>query len=236
MRSPRACAWRRNATSAASARSCRMPCRSIRASISTSPRPSRRSVFSSNGASAGGAGVFGFGAAAALRRRGLRALRLRLLAASARSAAARPRPRGFAALRLRSGFTVCAQPIPELAIRLRQPPRHSVAAPSAGTSAIIVAAWRTRPAREPAAVAGAEEDVAARRPDDRRAGVLRDHQAAEGVAVALGIGKLRRLDEDRRVKRVERAVDGEAAERRQRHAGGAERPVVLGELPSRGRR
>src|SRR5262245_1074797 len=63
----------------------------------------------------------------------------------------------------------------------------------------------------------AEEDVPARRTDDRRARVLRDHKPLERL-IFIGTTEPRHIDPDRCVEGVKGAVDGKAPERRQRHA------------------
>ena len=68
-------------------------------------------------------------------------------------------------------------------------------------------------------VAGAEEDVAARRADNGRAGVLRDHQPAPWRAVGGSVV----VDEDRRAEAVDQAIDGEAPAFRERDLGGSDR-------------
>ncbi|MCZ7657423.1 MAG: hypothetical protein M5U07_05980 [Xanthobacteraceae bacterium] len=78
----------------------------------------------------------------------------------------------------------------------------------------------------PRLLARAPIDVRARGPDDRRAGVLRDHQAVEGV----GAGCRRvRPDEERRPVDVQRVVDRDRAPRGERHALGADGFALIGQ-------
>ena len=153
-----------------------MPCRSMRASISTRPRARRRSVFSSNGASAGGG--------------------WRLAALRSSGVAARPSP--LCGFRRFGGLTAVCGSAPAASTALRWRSGRTVRlsrSQSSRSSSVSRRIISRRPLRRderdhrrgvPDAAgaraggsARAEENVAARRPDDRRAGVLRDHQPAE---------------------------------------------------------
>src|SRR5260370_81778 len=63
-------------------------------------------------------------------------------------------------------------------------------------------------------LAGAEVKVGAGRTDDRRAGVLRDHEATEIVLGACAVDRQLRLDEKRRAVDVN-AIDRDRTARRQ---------------------
>ena len=94
-----------------------------------------------------------------------------------------------------------------------------------------------QPARHPAGVrAGAEIEIGARRADDGRARVLRDHQPAERRLRMFGVDRQFALDEERRAVDVQRLVDRDRAARRQRHALRADRLVLVGQIAPRGRK
>ena len=71
----------------------------------------------------------------------------------------------------------------------------------------------------PGGLAGADEQVAARRSDNGRAGVLSDHQPVPATGDVAEVG----LDEDRRVKRDEATIDGQRPAGGERYAGGGHR-------------
>ena len=75
-------------------------------------------------------------------------------------------------------------------------------------------------------VAGAPVEIGARRSDDRRTGILRDHQAAERRRRLRALDRQIGFDEKRRAVFVH-AVDGNGAARRQRHALRADRFAVV---------
>src|SRR4051794_13764967 len=77
-------------------------------------------------------------------------------------------------------------------------------------------------------VARAEIEIGARRPDDGRAGILGDGQAADRRRRLRIVDRQVALDEERRAVFVH-AVDGDGAPRRQRHALRADRLAVVGE-------
>ena len=93
---------------------------------------------------------------------------------------------------------------------------HAAASAKArGMSAKKSALLRTTPAISPACIAGAGEEVAPRRADDRRSGVLRDHQPPERLSVEGG--QRRRVDEEGRAECVQQPVDRHGTAGRQRH-------------------
>src|SRR5271157_5423946 len=71
-------------------------------------------------------------------------------------------------------------------------------------------------------VAAAKEYVGASRSDNRRAGVLRDQEAAERPR-RLVCPRQVRLDPERQAVAPERPIDGDRAQRSQRHAGPRDR-------------
>src|SRR6478609_3164031 len=77
-------------------------------------------------------------------------------------------------------------------------------------------------------VPGAEIEIGARRADDRRAGVLRDRQAADRRIRLRALDRQVALDEERRAVFVH-AVDRDGAAGRQWHALRADRLAVVGE-------
>ena len=79
-------------------------------------------------------------------------------------------------------------------------------------------------------VARAEIEIGARRPDDRAAGVLRDHQPAEPGVRLQALDRQIGRDEERRAVGVQLAVDRDRAARRQRDALGADRLLVGGQM------
>ena len=88
-----------------------------------------------------------------------------------------------------------------------------------------------QPAGNPSGIgAGAEIKVGARRPGDRRAGILRDHQPAKRRLRLLRFDRKLALDEKRRAVDMQRLVDRDRAARRQRHALRADRLVLVGKL------
>ena len=111
-----------------------------------------------------------------------------------------------------------------------RPRRLRLMPASRGRSTMKRPAARMAPARSPGRLARPEEDVAARRPDDRRAGVLGDQQPLERRSVGE-----QRLDPDRHVKAVAGAgrpqgcATGSAAPSPPRSARGpGHRPVPRG--------
>src|SRR5215212_8895754 len=74
-----------------------------------------------------------------------------------------------------------------------------------------------------------EEKVAAGGCDDRRAGVLREHEPAQRLRPAVRKGQLA-LEPERQAVAPEGAVHREAAPRRERQAGAADRPLGRVEL------
>ncbi len=88
-----------------------------------------------------------------------------------------------------------------------------------------------QPARDLSGLrAGTEIEIGARRTDDRRAGVLRDHQPVERGLRLLGFDRQLARDEERRAVDMQRLVDRDRAARRQRHALRANRFVLVGQL------
>ena len=79
-------------------------------------------------------------------------------------------------------------------------------------------------------VAGAEIDVGARRPDDGRAGILREHEAAEFRRRLLVGDRQIGGDEERRAVDVQRTIDRNRAAGHQRHALAADRLVLGGKI------
>ena len=77
---------------------------------------------------------------------------------------------------------------------------------------------------------GAEIEIGARGTDDGGAGVLRDHQAAERRLRLRRFDRQFAFDEERRAIDMQRFVDRDRAARRQRHALGADRLVLVGKL------
>ena len=78
------------------------------------------------------------------------------------------------------------------------------------------------------AVAGAPIEIGARRPEDRGAGVLRDHQPAKLGHRLVAVDRQVGLDEERRAVDMH-AVDRDRALRRQRHALRAHGLAVVGQ-------
>ena len=192
----------------------------MRASTCVRPRASRRRSFSSKAASGGSsraASGAGEAAAAAVPRS---ARRCGFCAGRFGRASA-----GASLPRVGSGLTVRRSLSQSSRSSARQPAHHAASA-GAGSSAIIVAEWLTRPApRRPPNRSRRKCHRAPAR--NRGTGVLGNHQAPKLSALALRISQLWRFDKDRRVEGMERAIDGEASIRQKRHAGGAERAVVL---------
>ena len=95
--------------------------------------------------------------------------------------------------------------------------------------------WR-KPARHPARFRpGAEIEIGARRTDDRRPRILRDHQPAKRRFGCFGFDRQLALDEERRAVDMQRLVDRDRAARRQRHALRADRLVRCRRGSPRGR-
>ena len=78
--------------------------------------------------------------------------------------------------------------------------------------------------------AGAEIEIGARRTDDRRPRVLRDHQPPERRLRLLRFDRQLALDEERRAVDMQRLVDRDRAARRQRNALRAHRFILVGEV------
>ena len=76
-------------------------------------------------------------------------------------------------------------------------------------------------------VARSEKDVAAFRPLDGGADIVRDHQAGKAFTLRGGMRDLRRGDENRRAERVVSGVNGEAAPGVQSGAKRASRAIVF---------
>ena len=113
--------------------------------------------------------------------------------------------------------------------------RRRAGSSSFGTSMTKRPSWRSRPATLRGLVAGAEIEIGARRPDDRAAGVLRDHQPAEPGVRLQALDRQIGRDEERRAVGVQLAIDRDRAARRQRDALRADRLLVGGQMRSRGR-
>ena len=75
-------------------------------------------------------------------------------------------------------------------------------------------------------IAGAPVEIGARRSDDRRSRILRNHQAAEGRGRLHALDRQIGFDEERRAVFVH-PVDGDGAARRQRHPLRADRLAVV---------
>ena len=91
--------------------------------------------------------------------------------------------------------------------------------------------WRIRPGPRAGLRPAADEEIAPRRPDDGRAGILRDHQPAQGLGAVEG-ERQRAVEPERQAVGPEGAVDREAAARRR----GECRPRRSARRPDRARR
>ena len=201
-----------------------MPCRSTRASIGRRPLASLSRVCWSNGCGPGLALRSG-----PLRRRFAEAVP----ASSANSVSSVAEASRVAARRRSSGglpFSGCAvratlvQMIRSSSLSLPPAPGHRDRPSSQRARHQRVEIGRAAHHAGDLAgrIARAGEEIAARRPDDRRAGVLGDHQPPERLAVERR--QRRRVDVERRAEGVQQPVDGERAARRQRHLRGGDRP------------
>ena len=188
MRSPRACAWRRNATE-----------RGVRALLphavqvdlcvdldQPAAEPAERLFLERRERRRGRRFRFRRGAA---RRGGRSALpsSARLSEVRRRSAAVRSRlRRSSLALRLRSGSHRLRAGDPRCPCSAFVSARHSSTRASDRNERDHRRGVADAAGARAGRAARAEEDVAARRADDRRAGVLRDHQPAERPASCSG--------------------------------------------------